>query len=158
MLKAIYGDPIRNVTHLEGWSKALTDHEQVVKDVCSNCNNNSLSRYDAAGRALVEQLLPVADPTRLRIKAHRDTLGWVVKTHLNGLRIIRDVESGGFYPVADAIKKALVGNTALPLDQLRLFVCGIAGKAEFWEAGHPEMKTWLQWVFRSTVNGDSGGS
>ncbi|MDP3172171.1 MAG: hypothetical protein Q8M91_17710 [Polaromonas sp.] len=144
VLKAVYGDPIRNSAYLDGWSNALIDHEQVVKDVCSNCNNNYLSRYDVAGKALIDQLLPISDPTRLRIKVDRDTFGWIVKTHLNGLRIIKDVQSNHFYPIASSVKTALVSNSPLPLTQLRIFVCGIAGKKEFWEAGHPEMKTWLK--------------
>ena len=144
VLKAVYGDPIRCSTYLDSWSKALIDHEQVVKDVCSKCNNFYLSRYDVAGKALIDQILPVSDPTRLRIAADRDTVGWIVKTHLNWLRVIKDVQSNSFYPIAQSVKTALVSNSQLPLTQLRIFVCGIAGKKEFWEAGHPEMKSWLK--------------
>ena len=81
VLKAVFGDPVRNSIKAEFLgTKTLIDHEPVIRDVCEKCNNEGLSPYDVAGVRLIKQLTAGHDPTGLRLFLSRETIGWLLKT------------------------------------------------------------------------------
>src|SRR5262249_43037155 len=107
VLREVFGDPVRNVISGESVGhKFLVDHEPVVRGVCEDCNNNRLSSYDAAGAGFIRQFLPGHDPTGMRIKFSREAIGWLIKTHLNYFRLIKDRETQVAYVVDQGIKDA----------------------------------------------------
>lgn len=131
VLKAIGGEEIHNVTRLPN-GKFLTDHEQIIKDVCVPCNN-SLSPYDVAGRELVLELDPLLDMTGCRLAINRERLGWVVKTHLNLVRMIRDKETQRAYEIDAGLLDALRNHQHLPQDRFQLLVEGWQTDQALWD-------------------------
>ncbi len=145
VLKAVFGNPIRNkisADHLG--TKVLIDAEPVVKDVCSYCNNFSLSPYDIAGVSLINQLHS-HDATGLRLQITNETFGWILKTHLNYFRIIKDAEAEKAYPVSQRIKDGLIQKQFVPHDQFRLYVEGWEGEPFFWDAEDDRRIHWFQY-------------
>ena len=114
--------------------KVLVDAEPVVKDVCTHCNNVALSSYDIAGRDLLRQLLPSHDPSGLILKVTREVVCWLLKTHLNHFRVIKDDELSHVYPVHAEIRDALIQHTALPTRRFKMLVEGWVGEPYFWDA------------------------
>ena len=88
VLQVPFGKDISNVTTSELFGdEFLPNHEQTIKDVCRKCNN-SLSLYDVAGAELVRSLHNYYDLDQMRLAVSNKTIGWIIKTHLNFLRII----------------------------------------------------------------------
>ena len=146
VLRAVFGDPIRNLIRGDCLGeKALLDHEPVVRDVCERCNNEALSDYDGAGVRLIQQLIPCLDPTGLRLKLTSETMGWLLKTHLNYFRVVKDAETDLVYPVDQRIKTALVQRSDVPKDLYRLLVEGWVGEPYFWDGDDPRHIPWFQY-------------
>lgn len=146
VLKAVFGDPIRNVIGAEFLgAKRLVNHEPVIRDVCEKCNNEGLTPYDAAGVSFVKQLMPSNDPTGLRLFLTREVIGWLLKTHLNYIRVIKDRETNEIYPVAQQLKSALIQQTELPNTLFRLLIEGWVGEQYFWDAEDPRHIPWFQY-------------
>jgi hypothetical protein len=135
VLREVFGDPVRNVISGEFLAgKFLCDQEPAVRDVCEECNNVRLSHYDSAGVDFVRQLIPKNDPTGMRIRIHRETLGWLLKTHLNYFRVIKDRETKASYVVDQSIKDALIQHRPIPVKRYRILVEGWIGEDYFWDA------------------------
>jgi hypothetical protein len=149
VLREVFGDPIRNFASGEDLAngRALLNHEAVVKDVCRVCNNDRLSAYDASGVEFIRQLDRVHDTIGLTLSVNGWALGWLLKTHLNHLRMIRDRETQRFYPIHGAIREALIAHGEFPHDHVRLFMEGMMGEAYFWDAEDPRKVSWFH--FRS---------
>ena len=146
VLKAVFGLPIRNVIRAEFLgTKSLIDHEPVIRDVCEKCNNEGLTPYDAAGVSLIKQLIPSDDPTGLRLFLTREVIGWLIKTHLNYIRVIKDRETNKVYPVAQQLKSALIQQAELSGSLFKLLIEGWVGESYFWDAEDPRHIPWFQY-------------
>jgi hypothetical protein len=142
----VFGDPVRNLIGAEFLkTKNLVDHEPVVRDVCEKCNNKGLSPYDAAGVTLVKQLIPSNDPTGLRLFLSREVIGWLIKTHLNYVRVIKDRETNEIYPISQELKSALIQQAELSDSLFRLMVEGWVGETYFWDAEDPRRIPWFHY-------------
>jgi len=108
-LEQAFGKPVKNIIGAEIYGKRkLIDQETVVKDVCVTCNS-SLSPYDTAGQKLVLKLISEKMKVPLIIDFNRLTLGWLLKTHLNYIRVIKDREWNRSYSIKQEIKNAIIG-------------------------------------------------
>jgi len=145
VLKAVFGDPIQNVVSgdLLG-TKRLIDHEPVLKDVCARCNS-ALSECDVAGAEFVKKLIPVCTATGLKLPFHQHTLGWILKTHFNYLRLIVDSETREPYPVAKELKQPLIADKLSPLEMFTLLIEGFEGRPYLWNASHPKKISWIHY-------------
>lgn len=146
VLKVAFGDPIRNIERGEMFgSKYLVDHEAVVKDVCDKCNNVNLSPYDEAGRKLAQFLKDERDIFPLKIPFNTETLGWILKTHLNYTRVIKDRETNKAYPIKQSIKNSLIKGKPITSKQIALYVQQWEEEDSFWDAKNPENIHYLQY-------------
>jgi len=146
VLKVAFGDPIRNISRADMFgSKYLVDHEAVVKDVCDKCNNVSLSPYDGAGKKLAKHLEDNKNITPLKIPFDNEILGWILKTHFNYTRVIKDVETNEAYPIKQSIKNNLIKSRAVSSDQIALYVQQWEEGDQFWDAENPENMHYLQY-------------
>ena len=138
VLKVAFGDPVRCLTNGEPLGdKYLIDHEQVLRDVCDTCNS-ALSTYDEAGAEFVRELDTFYDPTGRNLPFSQEILGWLIKTHLNHIRLIRDREHKQSYVVNQRIKEALIRHLPLPAELFRLLIEGWQGTDSFWDAASPK--------------------
>lgn len=145
VLKVVFGNPIRNVVsanHLG--DKVLIDNEPVIKDVCTHCNNVALSPYDVAGVSLVNQLSG-HDATGLRLQVSADTFGWMLKTHLNHIRVIKDAEYKDVYPISQILKDGLIRKESFPHGQFKLYVEGWQGEDFYWDENDKRKIHWFQY-------------
>lgn len=146
VLKVAFGDPIRNIARAEMFgSKFLIDHEAVVKDVCDKCNNVNLSPYDVAGRKLAEFLEAKRDSSPLEIPFNKETLGWILKTHLNYIRVIKDRETNEAYPINQSIKNCLIKGNSITSNQIALYIQQWEEDDSFWDPNNPENLHYLQY-------------
>lgn len=135
VMKIAFGESIKNVARSEIFGdKALVDHEAVVKDVCDVCNNNRLSPYDSAGQDLGIYLDGHRDSSPLEIKFNRYTLGWIVKTHLNYVRVIKDIEWKESYKIKQSIKNDIIGHKPISSNKLSFLVQQWEEDECFWDA------------------------
>lgn len=138
VLTAIFGDPIKSVSRSPVFGgKTLQNHEQTIKDVCAGCNS-ALSSYDSAGVDLVSAVHRFHDARGQEIPFSENILGWLIKTHLNFMRVIKDAKTGMVYPVDEAIRSALVNRTPVPHSLFALFLEGLEGYPELWDFQGPE--------------------
>ncbi|KOO16567.1 hypothetical protein AKJ18_02535 [Vibrio xuii] len=86
----------------------IIDYEPIVKDVCSKCNNESLSCYDESGRKLAEFLKLSTQNNPLTIPFGNSEFGWLLKTHLNFFRVVKDRLTGEPFKVSQKLKNTLV--------------------------------------------------
>jgi hypothetical protein len=144
VLRAVFGDPIRNVISGEFLGgKFLFDHEPTVRDVCTDCNNVRLAPYDSAGADFIRQFIPSNDPSGLRIRFSREAIGWLIKTHCNYFRVIKDRETQNTYVVDQGIKDALIEHRRVPVQKYRLLVEGWVGDDYFWDANDSRHVPWF---------------
>jgi hypothetical protein len=144
VFREVFGDPVRNVVSGEFLfgGKSLIDLEPTIRDVCKDCNAR-LSPYDAAGVDFVRQFMPNRDPTGLHIKISREAIGWLIKTHLNYFRVIKDRETNSSYLVDQSIKDALIEHRTVPVSRYRLLIEGWIGEDYFWDANDPRHIPWF---------------
>lgn len=146
VLAAVFGSPIRNSVQSDVLGeKILLDHQAVVKDVCRRCNSD-LSPYDIAGALLVKELMPSFNAEGLRITVTRETIGWLLKTHLNYFRVIKDSLTQKSYPVDQEIKSSLINSHSLPCSKFKFFVHGIAGLPYYLDANDPRRISWFSYL------------
>lgn len=89
-------------------NEPIRNHEQTIKDVCSKCNNESLSEYDNAGKKLANYLCDNKSNTPLTIPFGKLEFGWLLKTHLNFFRVVKDKLSGKPFKVSQKIKNNII--------------------------------------------------
>ena len=146
VLKVAFGESIRNISRAEIFGdKALVDHEAVVKDVCGTCNNDRLSPYDSAGKNLAISLEGRRDNTPLSIKFDKYTLGWIVKTHLNYVRVIKDREWSESYKIKQSIKNDIIKHKPISSNKLCFLVQQWEEEAPFWDAESEEKLPYMQY-------------
>lgn len=135
VLKIAFGDPIRNISRAEVFgNKALKDHEVKIKDVCEICNNRFLSPYDLAGKELSLELEKNQDSFPLIINFNKFTLGWLIKTHLNYARVVKDKEWGQSYKIKQSIKNDLIKHKSVSSNRVLLLVQQWEEDESFWNA------------------------
>ncbi|WP_133152346.1 hypothetical protein, partial [Vibrio lentus] len=135
VLKVAFGDPIRNVARAKHFgNKALLDHEALVKDVCETCNNVSLNPYDVAGKQLVTDLQGTQNSMPLQLRFNNDTLGWILKTHFNYFRVVKDVETAQAYKIKQVIKQALIERKKVDPTKYVLMVQQWEEQPHYWDA------------------------
>lgn len=145
VLRAVFGDPVRNLASgAPIGNKSLLDHEQVLRDVCRRCNS-ALSKYDVAGVELVRALEPHHEALGISLPFDDAVFGWLLKTHLNFLRLIPDAETGKPYPIADEVKLPLVVGGPFAPERMALFIEGLQGKKYFWVDDHPSRIPWFDY-------------
>lgn len=105
VLKKSFGDKIKNITTLPN-RKTLIDFEHMIKDVCSECNNNKLTKYDISGGEFTNYL--INNTNKKDIPFSNEILCWLLKTHLNSLRTIKDKETGQYYDISQKIKDYII--------------------------------------------------
>lgn len=116
-----FGEKILNTVSAEIFgNKILKNYEPVVKDVCTRCNS-SLSPYDIAGRNLLNYIIH-SNEQNLNLPITNENLNWLIKTHLNYFRVIKDKETDSIYPVKQKIKNYLIKGKEIPHNFYRLFV------------------------------------
>jgi len=104
-----------------------------------------VSVYDSAGSALVAEIAGSYDATRVQLSFSLDTLGWLLKTHLNNIRAARDSATGEKYLVDPATYRALLTHVRVPDDHYCLFVEGWAGAEYFWDPEHSRRIPYLSY-------------
>jgi len=139
-----FGNPIQNQTKtVQG--KKLLDHESLIKDVCAQCNNVALSPYDAAGKEFVAEVETLIDPTLKWFSLDQFRLGWLIKTHLNCIRTVPNVETKKHYSIDPRIYVALRDQKVIPLECIALFVEGIQGKPGYFWGRSDDVKHRIQY-------------
>ncbi|QHT59882.1 hypothetical protein GXP70_07910 [Paenibacillus lycopersici] len=131
-MEVAFGKPILNTARAELFKSALIDHEQVIKDVCIDCNSK-LSIYDDAGKILALEINKTYSPPDSILSVNKNMIGWIYKTHLNHLRIIADRETGEYYKVIPRIYKSLIKNSQIPQYSFPLYFQGWNGLSYFWD-------------------------
>ncbi|MEZ9350687.1 hypothetical protein AB4182_03870 [Vibrio splendidus] len=86
----------------------VLDYEPVVKDVCSKCNNESLPIYDKSGKELANFLKTEKNNNPLTIPFGNSEFGWLLKTHLNFFRVVKDKLTGKPFKVSQKLKNTLI--------------------------------------------------
>ncbi len=133
-LHEAFGEPVRNVVSAEFLGeKILIDHEQCLKDVCDS-SNPKLSHYDEAGSRLVSELVNGNSAHPITVTFTIYTLGWLIKTHLNFIRLIKDRELNQAYPVRQRIKSCLISGLPIPTSYYVLYAEGWEDNGKFWNA------------------------
>lgn len=134
VLEAIFGKNNRNITRSEIFgNKTLIDHEQVVRDVCENCNNVLLSPYDSAGIDFANQIHKYYDATGVTLPVTFKSMVWLVKTHLNHIRIIPEKGTKRYYPISNDIYAGIIGRDKRLFKKFKLFIEGWQGLPYFWD-------------------------
>lgn len=130
VLREIFGSPIRNI--VKYGDKKFIDHEHTIKDVCITCNSN-LSHYDNEGKKIAK--LVASHYTALNFKFPYNVLSinWLVKTHLNQLRIIKDIETSTYYKVSDQIYDKIINYEFPSSHLLKIYIEGWEGLDYFWD-------------------------
>lgn len=135
--------PSEILSGLNCWaSKKFPDHQQVIKDVCTSCNSQ-LSIYDSAGVDFVSPLLNVCTADGLVLPISQLTLGWLLKTHLNHFRLIRDHRTSEQYSVSGDVKRSLVARKLPPIDRIALFIDGFEGRPYLWDPDDERRISWF---------------
>ena len=138
VLKVAFGENIENVVRqpVGMGGQILFDHETQIKDVCRDCNS-ALSPYDVAGVELMKAIYPHHDATGLTVPFSRNILAWLLKTHLNEMRITPN--DGFVQPRAkSAIYRALLKYDAVSPSWYRLYIEGWQGDKAWWEKDSPK--------------------
>lgn len=145
VLKVIFGEDIENVALLPKslGGRHIIDHELQIRDVCLDCNP-ALSRYDVVGVKLARAIRPHHDATGQSIPFSQDTLGWLIKTHLNEMRATPD-ETFAQPRAKTAIYRALRNYAQVPLDWYRFYVEGWQGEKSWWTKDSPRSLPWLSY-------------
>lgn len=145
VLKAIFGPDIENTARLPigRGGQFLFDYEPQVRDVCGECNH-ALSPYDVAGVELAHAIRPYHDATGRTIPLTQDTLGWLLKTHLNEMRATPD-ENFAQPRAKSSIYRALLKHNQVSLNWYRLYVEGWEGDSGWWTKDSPRSIEYLSY-------------
>ena len=143
VLKVAFGDPIRNfVSGGPVGNKQLVDHEAVIKDVCAKCNNGKLTDYDTAGAAFVDAIARSGKGDDV-FPFSQAIFGWLLKTHFNYFRMIRDAARDEAYIVPQPMKDALVQRRLPPPEMYRLHIETFDPEPSYFDAEHPQHINWI---------------
>lgn len=133
VLKIVFGDVVRNTTTSSVFNnKTLTDYQHKILDVCSDCNS-SLSPYDVAGGKLVSDINKFYDASFAKIKIDSIKLGWLIKTHLNLIRLSPDKRTGLHFQICQDIYTSLIKKSQIDTPLYVLAIDGYQGKEYFWD-------------------------
>jgi hypothetical protein len=113
-------------------NRTLIDHEHTVKDVCKVCNEQ-LSSYDVAGVNLLSEIDKFYDATGKSLTLDRLKIGWLLKTHLNFIRVLPRKKDPVGYKIEDAIYKRLKSYKQIPSSLFDFFIEGWEGEPSFWD-------------------------
>ena len=113
-------------------NKILFNHEQVIRDVCKKCNNISLSIYDNAGKELVINLINSTSNEPLNIPFTEAHLGWLLKSHFNFFRVIKNSLDNKPFKVQQRIKNALIKHKKIPTDSFIILARNLDNTPEVW--------------------------
>jgi len=138
VLKVAFGQNIENVVRqppvLGG--RVLLDEEPQIRDVCGECNA-ALIPYDVAGVELMQAIYPHHNATGRSVPFSRDTLGWLLKTHLNEMCVTPN--DNFVQPQAKpAIYRALRRHGPVSVGLYRLYIEGWEGEKVWWEKDSPK--------------------
>jgi hypothetical protein len=132
VLKELLGLNKESITHLYG--KKLIDVEHKTKDVCAICNNKYLSPYDVAGKELAVKLMnKTISSSKPEITLDLNTVGWLVKTHLNHTRVIKDIKTGEQYIIKQSLKDNLIKYRHFNNKQINLYLQLWEEQNHFWD-------------------------
>ena len=152
MLKALLSDSkgkIRNIVK-SNYYGPLFDTVQKVNDVCNLCNNGRLN-FDQEGLLLANQLVNLSSFGGIELKINHRTVLWLIKTHLNYLRISKDNNFGKPFIINEKILSALYNDNFNEV-QLFLFIQGMNGKISFWDLNNnKERMTMFQYKSLTTI-------
>lgn len=125
-----FGKEKRNISRLYG--KKMIDTEHTIKDVCAVCNSG-LSSYDLAGKNLIAMLKPYFRSKDIILPTDYDTINWIIKTHLNQLRVIPDRQTNEKYYVDSRIYNTIHTHRPFMEGLCKLYVSGWEGLEYFWD-------------------------
>ncbi len=152
VLKSVFGESIRNVSSGAPINKTVIDLEHVIKDVCRTCNSD-LSTYDSRGRMFAENTKAIYNATDFMLPIDVELINWFIKTHLNFLRSIPDIQTSEKYEVSSEIYKKLLRQDVIGSDYLQLYVEGFEGLPYFWnEESEKKIPYFSYRSVRSQVN------
>lgn len=133
VLQAVFGVKIRNISGSSLFSKQLlVDHEQTICDVCEKCNS-LLTKYDESGALLVSEIDRYYDLTSKAISFNTLKLGWLLKTHLNFLRMIPRKDTHEFYEFESILLTQIKEYIPIDFTFFSLLLNGWKGKDYFWK-------------------------
>jgi hypothetical protein len=132
VMQIALGPQLENIVRTDHTESLLIDHESVVKDLCESCNNQRLQPYETGGLELAKYLDDKADLTGLSIPFTVNTLGWLLKTHLNALRIFPRTFNSEKYQMDPVLMKGIIEH-AIPLERFVLAVEGWEGAPSYWQ-------------------------
>lgn len=132
VLKVFHGADIQNIVHSELFKEPLHNYEWKVNDVCRECNNNRLSHLDTAGAELARYIQERGGAGGGAVPFSRDALHWLLKTHLNHIRVHGNKTTGRKHTVDAQLYRALKTNQDIPTGMYRLAVEGWMTLPEYW--------------------------
>lgn len=132
VLKTIFGEKVRNFTHSELFdNNTLKDYQHKILDVCSECNSK-LSIYDNAGAELVSEINQHNDLTNVKILLNEHMVGWLIKTHLNFIRLFPDKRTSKIVAIKNNFFDRLINFRGPNDDLFSILVSGHKGKDYYW--------------------------
>lgn len=111
----------------------VIDYDPVVKDVCTKCNNENLSNYDSAGKKLAEFLVDNAHKHLSIIPFGNAEFGWLLKTHLNFFRVVKDKLTGKPFKVSQKLKNKLIDGKSFDNSLCFFLVRQIDFSEDYWD-------------------------
>lgn len=133
VLEVVFGKENRNITRFDFVGNIrLLDHEHIIKDVCDYCNGKLLSPYDKAGVLLVKEIDSFYDATGKTLNIQFDSIGWLIKTHLNFIRLIPEKNTKKHYPIKLKIYKSLIEKNNKMFKLFNFYIEGWKGEEYFW--------------------------
>jgi len=133
VLKTFYGRNIKNLvsTRKSGQFKRLTNYEDVIRDVCAKCNS-LLTEYDNAGKLFAENINDCLKEDKLALDFSKETLNWLIKTHLNNIRQNSEVGNCSII-VNKNIYKSLIEKKLVNKDMYSLVFQTVNIKSNIWK-------------------------
>lgn len=121
----------------------LLNDEPTIGDLCGECNRKS-SSFDAAGVELVRYIVATNDP-RTPLIFTSDSLGWIVKTHLNLLHGTPQNEDIRLTTLDMRVRESMRRGQPVPSQTYRLYAEGIDVPKEVWDSTYVGMpRYWAQ--------------
>lgn len=132
----------------------IIDYDAVVKDVCSKCNNESLSAYDKSGKGLVEFLVDNSHKKLSTIPFGKLEFGWLLKTHLNFFRVVKDKLTGKPFKVSQKIKNKLIDGKSFDNSQCFFLVRQIDCSESYWDDDSEKVLPMVHYNSKRLLVGD----
>ncbi len=135
VLKELFGRSNTNTafTKKQGKWKTILGHEEIIKDVCEECNSKlSIKGYDAAGVQLVKDINRSHTSSVLQMTFAKETMAWLLKTHLNLIRQ-KHKELSTILKLSPYFYQNLLNGNITKLKDFRMFFQVIDLKPEIWQ-------------------------